>query len=188
MQVSANTLRVGNIIEHNNGLWTVAKTPMHVKPGKGPAYVQVEMKNVRTGNKLNERFSSSENVEKIRLDEKSFQFLYLEDNDIVLMDNETFDQIHVPQSMLDEKLPFLSEGLGVMVEFYYEEALSIMLPETIALVVAEAEPVVKGQTAASSYKTAILENGLRIMVPPFIEAGDKLIVRTEDITYVERAK
>jgi elongation factor P len=188
MKINANSIRVGNILEYEKELWIVLAPPSHVKPGKGPAYVQLVMRNVKTGSKLNTRFSSSDTVEKVRLDQKDYQFLFLDGDNIALMDTETYDQITIPSDILEEKVAFLQDGMVVTVESYEDQPLNLILPETVVLEIVEAEPVVKGQTAASSYKPAIMNNGIRVMVPPFVEVGDKIIVKTEDSSYVERAK
>ena len=188
MKINANSIRLGTVLEHKNRLWVVVKNPEHTQPGKGGAYVQVEMKDVKTGTKLNERFSSSEAVEKVRLEESQLQFLYVEDNKLILMDNESFEQIHVDQEILGDQLPYLQDGMNVTVEFYNEEVISASLPEQATCTIDQTEPVIKGQTATASFKPAILDNGVRVMVPPFVNAGDKIIVRTTDSTYLERAK
>lgn len=188
MKISANDIRAGNILVHKNDLWIVAKMPEHTKPGKGGAYVQVEMKNLKSGTKLNERFNSTETVEKAFLEQKEYQYLYDEDDNLVLMDNENFEQIYVPKTILGDKLAFLQTSMNVSVEFYGDEALNIYLPATINCEIVETEPVIKGATATSTYKPAILENGIRVMVPPYIETGQKIVVKTEDATYVERVK
>ncbi|MCH9753498.1 MAG: elongation factor P [Alphaproteobacteria bacterium] len=188
MKINANSIRMGNVLEHNGKLYVVIKTPEHTMPGKGGAYVQVSMKDLQTGTKVNERFRSSEDVEKARLDQKENQFLYSDEDFIYLMDNESYEQIQVDKSMLDKKIAYLQEGMNVVVEFYETTPIKIELPSTVNLEVSETEPVVKGQTAASSYKPAVMENGIRVMVPPFIDPGTKIVVRTEDDTYVERCK
>ena len=188
MKISANSIRAGNILVHNDDLWLVAKMPEHTKPGKGGAYVQVEMKNFKTGTKLNERFSSSDYVEKAELEQKDFQFLYFEDNNLVLMDSETFEQIYVNKDILGDKLPFLTENMVVSVEFYQEKPLSIKLPQTVTVIIEETEPVIKGSTVTSSYKPAILTNRIRVMVPSYIVTGEKIVIKTEDASFVERAK
>lgn len=187
-KINANSIRQGNILEHNGKLYIVSKNPDHTMPGKGGAFVQVEMKDIQTGTKLNERFRSTESVERVRLDQKDFQFLYLEGDKVVLMDNETFDQIELNQEIFGEKIPYLCDGMMITVEFYQESPLSVTLPDSVVLEVTEAEPVIRGQTATASYKPAILANGVRVMVPPFVGSGDKIVVKTEDGTYVERAK
>lgn len=187
MKISANSIRTGNILVYNNDLWVVSKQPEHTQPGKGGAYVQVEMKNLKTGTKRNERFSSSDHLEKAELEQKDYQFLYFEDN-IVLMDNQTFEQISVNKEILDEKLPFLTENMIVKVEFYNEKPLSIELPATVILEIIETDPVIKGATATASYKPATLANGVKVKVPQYLEIGEKIVVKTEDLTYVERSK
>lgn len=188
MKISANSIRTGNILVYNNDLWVVSKQPEHTQPGKGGAYVQVEMKNLKTGTKRNERFSSSDHLEKAELEQKDYQFLYFEDNNIVLMDNQTFEQISVSKEILDEKLPFLTENMNVKVEFYNEKPLSIELPATVILEIIETDPVIKGATATASYKPATLANGVKVKVPQYLAIGEKIVVKTEDLTYVERAK
>lgn len=188
MKIIANSIRAGNVLMHNSRLYIVAKTPEHTKPGKGGAFVQVEMKDLKTGNKLNERFSSTETVERVRLDQKEYQYLYVEDKKLVLMDLESFEQIEIDQELIGDKIAYLQDGMTVTVESHENTPISVALPETVVLTVAETEPVVKGQTAASSYKPATLENDVRVMVPPFVNTDDKIVVRTEDSTYVERAK
>ncbi len=188
MKINANSIRLGTVLEHNNRLYVVVKNPEHTQPGKGGAYVQVEMKDIKTGTKLNERFSSSESVEKVRLDEQSYQFLYFEDDKLTLMDNETFEQISIDKAILGDQLPFVQDGMEIRLELYNEEVISATVPEKITAVIATTEPVIKGQTVTSSFKPAILDNGVRIMVPPFINIDDKVVVRTTDSTYLERAK
>lgn len=187
MKISGNAIRPGNIIQHKNRLWVAVKT-QHTQPGKGGAYLQVELKDIRDGTKLNERFRSSESVERVRLDEREYQFLYEENDAITLMDLETFDQIHLAKELLGDAAAFLKDGMMLTVVSHEGEIVGAELPETVIMEIVEAEPVVKGQTASSSYKPAVLENGIRIMVPPHINAGIKVVVNTADGTYVERAK
>lgn len=187
MKVSGNEIRQKYIIEHNGKLWYVVKAEA-VKPGKGPAYAQVEMKCITDGTKLNERFRASESVERVFLEENEYQYLYTEQNHLVLMDQSTFEQIQVDEALVGESKAFLQEGMTVKVSSYEGLNISIRLPDTVILEITEAEPVVKGQTASSSFKPAVLENGVRIMVPPHIESGNKVVVNTDDATYVERAK
>jgi elongation factor P len=188
MKINANSIRAGNVLEHNGRLYIVSKTPDHTMPGKGGAFVQVEMKDIKNGTKINERFRSTENVERVRLDQKEYQFLFIENNQLNLMDIENFEQITINEELIGDKIAYLQDGMVVTVEMYEESPLKILLPDTVVLNVTETEPVVKGQTAASSYKPAILENGIRIMVPPFIDPDTKVVVKTEDDTYVERYK
>ena len=187
MKIDGNAIRPGNVIEHKNRLWVAVKT-QHVKPGKGGAFLQVELKDIRDGTKLNERFRSSETVERVRLDEKDYQYLYSEGELCTLMDTETYEQIQVRRDLIGEPAVFLQEGMMVTVMSYEGEAISVKLPDTVIMTVVEADPVVKGQTAASSYKPGKLDNGVRILIPPHIEAGTRVVVNTEDRSYVERAK
>jgi elongation factor P len=150
--------------------------------------MQVEMKDIRDGTKMNTRFRSSETVEKVHLEQKDYQYLYDEGTTIAIMDKQSFEQRSLDKELIEDKLPFLQEGMDIKLETYNDEPISLVLPETVVLEVAECEPVVKGQTAASSYKPAVMDNGVRIMVPPFINQGDKLLVRIEPLEYLERAK
>ncbi len=185
MKILASEIRPGNIIEHKNDYWKVLKT-QHVKPGKGGAFNQVELKSILRGTKLNERFRSSENVEKAELDDKKFNFLYLDDENCHFMDNVSFEQISIPKSLTDEKYKLLKESLEVTITFMEEKPISIELPNNIECVVETTDAVVKGQTAASSYKPATLDNGINITVPPFIEAGEKIILDTRTLEYVKK--
>ncbi|MDX2082415.1 MAG: elongation factor P [Rickettsiales bacterium] len=186
-KTNANSIRVGNVIEYQNQLWKVLKRE-HVKPGKGGAYIQVEMKNIVTGNKTNTRYNSSEDVDVAYVEQKNYQFQYFDQNDLVAMDMESFESFNLSKDLVGEALPFLQEGMDIRVEYCNDKPISVFLPEQVHGIIAQADAVVKGQTAASSYKPAILENGVRIMVPPFVESGEEVIVRTEDFTYVSRAK
>ena len=185
-KINGNEIRPGNVLEHNDGLWAAVKVD-HVKPGKGGAFAQVEMKNLRNGSKLNERFRSADKVERVRLEQKDMQFLYETDGMLVFMDTETYDQVELPADILGERRPFLQDGMTIVVEFYESEALNATLPQKVTCQVTETEPVVKGQTAANSYKPAILDNGVRIMIPPFVGEGEDIIVNTEIFEYSERA-
>jgi elongation factor P len=185
-KINGNEIRPGNILEHDGGLWIAVKTD-HVKPGKGGAFAQVELKNIRDGRKLNERFRSADKVERVRLDQKDQTFLYQSGEMLVIMDDETFEQIELPADILGDRRPFLQDGMKVVVEYYGEEALSMQIPEKVICEITETEPVVKGQTAANSFKPAILDNGVRVMVPPFVGTGEKIVVNTETFEYVERA-
>ncbi len=186
MKINGNEIRPGNVIQHKNGLWVAVKTQA-VKPGKGPAYAQVELKNLIDGTKLNERFRSSETVERVRLEQKDHQYLYAEGDMLTFMDTDTYDQIQIMRDLLGDRAAFLQDGMKVTVESHEGRPLGVALPDQVTLEVVEADPVVKGQTAASSYKPAKLENGVRIMVPPFVEAGERVVVDTNEITYVKRA-
>ena len=185
-KINGNEIRRGNVLEHNGGLWNVVKVD-HVKPGKGGAFAQVELRNLRNNSKLNERFRSADRVERIRLDQRNHQFLYRDGESLVFMDAEMFDQVNLGSEMLGERLPFLQEGMMVIVEFHGDEALNVTLPQKVKCVVDETEPVVTGQTAANSFKPALLSNGVRISVPPFIGQGDEVMVNTETFAYSERA-
>ncbi|PRX35120.1 elongation factor P [Meinhardsimonia xiamenensis] len=185
-KINGNEIRPGNVLEHNGGLWSVMKVE-HVKPGKGGAYAQVEMRNLRNGSKLNERFRSADKVERVRLEQKDQQFLYEQDGMLVFMDMDTFEQIELPAEILGERRPFLQDGMMVQVEYFENEALSVTLPQKVVCKVVETEPVVKGQTAANSFKPAVLDNGVRVMVPPFVGPGEDIVVNTETMEYAERA-
>jgi elongation factor P len=186
MKINGNEIRPGNIIEHNAGLWIAVKTS-HVKPGKGGACAQVELKNLRNGSKLNERFRSADKVEKVRLEQKDQQFLYENDGMLVFMDAETYEQIELPSDLLGDRRPFLQDGMTIQIEYYEDEALSCQLPEKVTCKIVETEPVVKGQTAANSFKPAVLDNGVRVMVPPFVAQDEDIVVNTETFEYSERA-
>lgn len=187
MKINGNAIRPGYIVKHNDRLWLAVKI-QHTQPGKGGAYLQVELKDIRTGTKLNERFRSSETVERVRLDERDYQYLFNSGDDYTLMDAETFEQITVHKDMIGEPAVYLQEGMVVIVSSHEGEIISVSLPDTVVMQIVEAEPVVKGQTASSSFKPAVLENGERIMVPPHIESGTRVVVNTADGSYVERAK
>lgn len=186
MKINGNEIRPGNVIEHDGGLWAAVKTNA-VKPGKGGAYNQVELKNLITGTKLNERFRAAETVERVRLEQKDFSFLYEQGEALVFMDTESYEQLELLKDFVGDRAAFLQDGMMVTVELYEEKPIGIRLPEQVTLAIVEADPVVKGQTAASSYKPAILENGIRILVPPFIELGERVIVDTSELTYISRA-
>jgi elongation factor P len=185
-KINGNEIRPGNVIEHDGGLWVAVKTNA-VKPGKGGAYNQVELKNLINGTKLNERFRAAETVEKVRLEQKDFSYLYEQGDALVFMDDESYEQLELDKDFVGERAAFLQDGMKVTVELYEEKPIGISLPDYVTLTIAEADPVVKGQTAASSYKPAVMENGVRVMVPPFISSGEKIVVDTNEITYVRRA-
>jgi elongation factor P len=187
MKISGNDIRPGYVLEHKDRIWMVARAE-HVKPGNGPAYQQVELKDLVDGTKLNERFRAVETVERVRLDEQTYQFLYQEGEQLTLMDQESFEQLTIDQGLVGHRLPFLAEGMTLAVLSYEGRPLMVHLPDTTVLEVVEADPVVKGQTAAASYKPAVLENGVRIMVPPHIESGTRVVVNIAEASYVERAK
>lgn len=185
-KINGNEIRPGNVIEHDGGLWVAVKTNA-VKPGKGGAYNQVELKNLINGTKLNERFRAAETVEKVRLEQKDFSYLYEQGEALVFMDDESYEQLELDKEFVGERAAFLQDGMKVTVELYEDKPIGISLPDYVTLTIAEADPVVKGQTAASSYKPAVMENGVRVMVPPFISSGEKIVVDTNEITYVRRA-
>jgi len=185
-KINGNEIRPGNVLEHNGGVWAAVKVD-HVKPGKGGAFAQVELRNLRNGTKLNERFRSAEKVEKVRLEQKDQQFLYENDGMLVFMDAETYEQIELPAALLGERRPFLQDGMTIVVEFYENEALNASLPQKVVCKIVETEPVVKGQTAANSFKPALLDNGLKVMVPPFVGPDEEIVVNTETMEYAERA-
>ena len=185
MKITANEIKTGMILEHKNDFWNVLKI-QHVKPGKGGAFNQVELKSITKGTKLNERFRSSENVEKAELDEKKFNYLYSDENNCFFMDNKTFEQIEISKKVIGEKSKLLKENLELTVIFMNDNPLNIELPNTIDCTIESTDAVVKGQTAASSYKPAKLDNGINIMVPPFIESGEKIILDTRTLEYVRK--
>lgn len=187
MKINGNEIRPGNVIEHAGGLWAAVKTNA-VKPGKGGAFNQVELKNLINGTKLNERFRATETVERIRLEQKDYQFLYAESDMLVFMDTESYEQLELQQEFVGDRSAFLQDGMMVTVESHEEKPIGIRLPDQVTLEITEADPVVKGQTVSSSFKPAVMENGVRVMVPPFIKAGEKIIVDTNEATYVRRAE
>ncbi|THD75878.1 elongation factor P [Thalassobius vesicularis] len=185
-KINGNEIRPGNVLEHEGGLWAAVKVD-HVKPGKGGAFAQVELKNLRDGRKLNERFRSADKVERVRLEQKDQQFLYETDGMLVFMDTETYEQVELPADILGERRPFLQDGMTVVIEYHDTEALNATLPQKVVCKIVETEPVVKGQTAANSFKPAVLDNGVRVMVPPFIGQDEDIVVNTETMEYSERA-
>lgn len=188
MKIDGNAIRPGMVIEHQGRLWRAVKI-QHTQPGKGGAYLQVELKDIRDGTKLNERFRSSEKAERVSLEQVEFQYLFSDGDQHTFMNNETFDQISLSSEAVGEdSVPFLQDGMTVMIELYEEEPIGVELPQMVVLEVVEADAVVKGQTASSSFKPALLENGVKVLVPPHIGAGTRIVVDTRDITYVERAK
>lgn len=188
MKIHGNAIRPGMVIEHEGRLWRAVKI-QHTQPGKGGAYLQVELKDIRSGTKLNERFRSSQNVERVRLDQRPSQYLYADGAMFTFMDNETYDQSTLDTGAItEEQIPFLQEGMTVTIESFEGSPIAIRLPDSVVLEVTEADAVVKGQTASSSYKPATLENGLRTQVPPHITTGTKVVISTADGSYVERAK
>ena len=185
MKINAGEIRVGMLLEHKNDLWQVLKT-QHVKPGKGGAFNQVELKSVIKGTKLNERFRSSENVEKAEVDEKKFNFLYIDGENCFFMDSKTFEQVEIAKSLTGEKHKLLKENLEVTISFMEGKPISIELPNNIECIVETTDAAIKNQTASSSYKPALLDCGIKIDVPPFIESGEKIIIDTRTLEYVKR--
>ena len=187
MKINGNEIRPGMMIEYEGGLWVAVKA-VAVKPGKGPAYNQVELKNIIDGRKLNNRFGSDERVEQARVEVKDYQYLYKQDDNLVFMDTDSYEQLELNTEFVGERAAFLQDGMTVALEMYDDKPIGIRLPSQVTLQIVEADAVVKGQTAASSYKPAKLENGLRVLVPPFIGVGEKIIVDTNETTYVRRAE
>ncbi len=185
MKINAGEIRVGMLLEYKNDLWQVLKT-QHVKPGKGGAFAQVEMKSVNKNTKLNERFRSSETVEKASLEEIAFNYLYSDENNFFFMNPKSFEQIEIKKELIGEKGKLLSENLGVSVSFYNDNPISIELPNQVKCKIDSTDAALKGQTVSSSYKPATLDNGLNIQVPPFIESGDEVIVDTRNLEYVKK--
>ncbi len=187
MKVQAITVRPGQVLDHEGKLWLVAKAEIY-QPGKGASVMQVEMRDVRQGYKTNVRFRTQESVERVRLDQHDCTYLYADGDDYHFMNKENFEQLIVRGDIIGDKKQFLQDGMEVEIEFYETEALNVTLPQFGTYTITEADPVVKGQTASSSYKPAVLDNGARIMVPPHIESGTRIVVKLEDGTYSERAK
>ena len=187
MKVNANTLRKGNVIEYEGKLWIILKNEL-LNPGKGASVAQVEMRDIRAGNKNNVRFRTQETVERVRLEQEEYQYLYDEGEDAVFMHTSTYEQIHIAKELIGDPAVFLQEGMIVEVELFETEPLGVQLPDSVTMELVECEPVVKGQTATTSYKPGILENGAKVMIPPHIDAGTRIVVKTEDGSYVERAK
>ena len=185
MKINAGEIRVGMLLEHKNDLWEVLKT-QHVKPGKGGAFAQVEMKSVGKNTKLNERFRSSETVEKASLEEIKFNYLYSDENNCFFMNPKTFEQTEIKKEIVGEKVKLLTENLEVILIFYNDNPISIGLPNQVNCIVSSTDAALKGQTVSSSYKPAILENGLKVQVPPFIEADDEIILDTRTLEYVKK--
>ena len=185
MKINANEIRVGMLLEYKDDLWQVIKT-QHVKPGKGGAFAQVEMKSVNKNTKLNERFRSSEAVEKASVEETNFNYLYEDENNYFFMEPKSFEQIEIKKDIIGDKGKLLTENLEVLVSFYNEKPISVDLPNQVNCIIHSTDAALKGQTVSSSYKPAILNNGLNIQVPPFIEAGDEVIVDTRNLEYIKK--
>lgn len=186
MKISGVDIRPGNILEYEGGIWKVAKI-QHTQPGKGGAYMQVEMKNLQDGRKTNVRFRSADTIERVRLDTKEFQYLYEDGDMLVFMDQDTYEQINLPADLLGDAKAFLQDGMQVTLELWDEKPISVALPEQVEATIVEADAVVKGQTASSSYKPAVLDNGVRVMVPPHIGSGTRIVVDVYERTYVGKA-
>jgi elongation factor P len=186
MKISGVDIRPGNILEYERGIWKVAKI-QHTQPGKGGAYMQVEMKNLQDGRKTNVRFRSADTVERVRLDTKDFQYLYADGDMLVFMDQDSYEQIQLPADLIGDAAAFLADGMEVLLEMWEDRPISVQLPEQVEATIVEADAVVKGQTASSSYKPAVLENGVRVMVPPHIESGTRIVVDVYDRSYVGKA-
>ncbi|WP_300377635.1 elongation factor P [Henriciella sp.] len=185
-KINGNEIKPGNVIEHDGGVWRAMKTNA-VKPGKGGAFNQVELRNLINGSKLNHRFRASETVEKVRLEQREFQFLYDTGDAYAFMDQENFEQIELQKDFIGDQGQFLQDGMTVEVEFYEETPIGVSVPDQVILTIDETEPVVKGQTAANSFKPAVCDNGIRVMVPPFCGTGERIVVQTSDTTYLKRA-
>jgi elongation factor P len=187
MKQQANLIRAGQVIEHDGRRWTVLKQQI-ITPGKGGAFIQVEMRDLKSGNKTNERWRTADTVERLLTEEKEYTYSYTDGTNLVLMDPESYEQVHIPAELIGDAAAFLQDNMPVTVDLVEGDPVGIHLPQTVVLEVVEADPVVRGQTAASSYKPARLSNGVKTSVPPFIETGEKIVVRTEDASYVERSK
>jgi elongation factor P len=188
MKISANEIKAGHLLEIDGELMSVLKPPIHTKPGKGGAYVQLELRILKTGNKLHTRISSSDHVEKANLEQGEYNYLYKEEDNLIFMNIVNFEQIFVDKLVLGEKALFLEDNMQVTLESYNEKIINIRLPSTVILEILETDPVIKGSTATSSYKPAIVSNGIRILVPPYLVVGEKILVKTEDNSFVERVK
>ena len=187
MKQQANLIRAGQVIEHDGRRWTVLKQQI-ITPGKGGAFIQVEMRDLKTGNKTNERWRTADTVERLMTEDREFTYSYTDGDNLVLMDPETFEQTMIPSAILGEAVAFLQDNMTVNVKLVEGDPVGMELPPMVTLTIVEADPVVKGQTATSSYKPALLSNGVKTQVPPFIETGERIVVRTDDASYVERAK
>ncbi|WP_428390828.1 elongation factor P [Lichenicoccus sp.] len=187
MKQQANLIRAGQVIEHDGRRWTVLKQQI-ISPGKGGAFIQVDMRDLKTGNKTNERWRTADTVERLLTEQKEYTYSYTDGDNLVLMDPETFEQAMIPAAILGDGAAFLQDNMEVVVDLVEGDPVGMHLPPQVTLEIIEADPVVKGQTATSSYKPAKLSNGVKTMVPPFIETGERIVVRTDDASYVERAK
>lgn len=188
MEISANDIKQGTKFEYEGDVWLVIKPPIHTKPGKGGAYVQVEMKSIFNGTKTNKRFSSTEKFTRAYFESVEMQYLYMDGNKLVMMNPSSYEQIMINDDLLGDKLPFLEDGMTLKVDYYKEKPVFAELPAQVIGEISETEPVIKGATATSSFKPAILTNGVKVMVPSYLTTGEKIVVKTEDSSFVERAK
>ncbi len=186
MKINGNATRPGDVIDHQGGIWVAVKT-QHVKPGKGGAFAQVELKNLIDGRKLNERFRADDKVEQVELERGDFSYLYDAGEALVFMNQETYEQVELSKAFVGDQAPYLQEGMKVKIASHEERPIGLTLPETVVLDVVEAEPTIKGQTASSSYKPAMASNGMRIMIPPFMDVGERIVVSTDTGEYLRRA-
>jgi elongation factor P len=186
MKINGNAIRPGDVIEHQGGIWVAVKTS-HVKPGKGGAFAQVELKNLIDGRKLNERFRADDKVEQVELERADFSYLYDSGEALVFMNQETYEQVELSKAFVGDQAQFLQEGMKVKIASHEERPIGLTLPETVVLEVVEAEPTIKGQTASSSYKPAVASNGMRIMIPPFMDVGERILISTDTGEYLRRA-
>jgi elongation factor P len=186
MKINGNAIRPGDVIDHQGGIWVAVKT-QHVKPGKGGAFAQVELKNLIDGRKLNERFRADDRVEQVELERADFSYLYDSGDALVFMNQETYEQVELSKAFVGDQAQFLQEGMKVKIASHEERPIGLTLPETVVLEVVEAEPTIKGQTASSSYKPAVASNGMRIMIPPFMDVGERILISTDTGEYLRRA-
>jgi elongation factor P len=186
MKINGNAIRPGDVIDHQGGIWVAVKT-QHVKPGKGGAFAQVELKNLIDGRKLNERFRADDKVEQVELERADFSYLYDAGDALVFMNQETYEQVELSKAFVGDQAPYLQEGMKVKIASHDERPIGLTLPETVVLEVVESEPTIKGQTASSSYKPAVASNGMRIMIPPFMDVGERIVVSTDTGDYLRRA-
>jgi elongation factor P len=186
MKINGNAIRPGDVIDHQGGIWVAVKT-QHVKPGKGGAFAQVELKNLIDGRKLNERFRADDKVEQVELERADFSYLYDAGDALVFMNQATYEQVELSKAFVGDQAPYLQEGMKVKIASHEDRPIGLTLPETVVLEVVESEPTIKGQTASSSYKPAVASNGMRIMIPPFMDVGERIVVSTDTGEYLRRA-
>jgi len=188
MKISANEIRIGNILRYKGDLWQVTKTPIHVKPGKGVAYIQLEVKNMRTNTKTNQRFSSTYNVEKAFLERKEVRYLYVQNNDVFFMCIKSFEQFILDKNFIGLRFSLLTEGLQLEIEFYNDIPINIKWPSHVIVKIKYTIPTIKSATVTSSYKPALLTNGLKVMVPSYLVSGERIVIKSNDLTFIEKAK